>query len=366
LIQAIFEPYHFSLQTMRTKNKQGIVISKKKPTYPVLKPLNDYIHTFHRFYELPLEYEDLMRYESAFPLLDEDGNDTLWQSVSYGQSFAGEIFRGLLEIYAILTSGGVSESIQHLSVHRIDYCLFGNSHPFRIKIINLANDNYDYYYIKKADASRIYGLELEHILSPNKINYFVFHQTLVEEHIMGIPGDIFPQQIKDWKKHSKVRLAKEFVKFNERTFFRLLGDMRDYNFVVDMTPDFDQVQYRIRAIDFDQQSYEGNPKIYMPQFFKENNPYVQLAMEVLTEKSIKQYQKEERALTFKRIQLQFYQFKQLMKTMSSDTISTSKKIEELAQGLNEYHKTKLFSGTARMGQIVQLNLQLCLGIESVD
>jgi hypothetical protein len=36
--------------------------------------------------------------------------------------------------------------------------------------VNKINDNFDYFYIKNADASRIYGLELEHILSPNKIN----------------------------------------------------------------------------------------------------------------------------------------------------------------------------------------------------
>ena len=45
---------------------------------------------------------------------------------------------------------------------------------------------------------------------------------------------------------------------------------RLYNFLVELTPDFDKMQYRIRSIDFDQQSYEGNMKMYKPQFFKEN------------------------------------------------------------------------------------------------
>ena len=44
--------------------------------------------------------------------------------------------------------------------------------------------------------------------------------------------------------------------------------MRSYNYVIVPTHDFDQVQYRIRAIDFDQQSYEGSFKVYMPQFLK--------------------------------------------------------------------------------------------------
>ena len=38
----------------------------------------------------------------------------------------------------------------------------------------------------------------------------------------------------------------------------LLGDMRSYNYVIIPVHDFDQVIYRIRPIDFDQQTYEGN------------------------------------------------------------------------------------------------------------
>lgn len=34
------------------------------------------------------------------------------------------------------------------------------------------------------------------------------------------------------------RLAKEFVKFNERCLVRLLGDMRAYNYVFDISPNF--------------------------------------------------------------------------------------------------------------------------------
>ena len=56
---------------------------------------------------------------------------------------------------------------------------------------NILNDNYTHFYIKKADASRVYGFELEHILSPDKINFLVYKDTLIEEHIMGIPGDVF-------------------------------------------------------------------------------------------------------------------------------------------------------------------------------
>ena len=100
--------------------------------------------------------------------------------------------------------------IGHLVVDRIDFCAYGNSQPFRIKILNTINENHDYFYIKQADASRIYGLELEHMLSPNRINFYHEKGTIVEEHIIGVPGDVF---ICGPEKHggelNKVRLSKE-------------------------------------------------------------------------------------------------------------------------------------------------------------
>ena len=78
-----------------------------------------------------------------------------------------------------------------MKIDAIDYCTFGNSKPFRIKIRNILNDNFIYFYIKKTDASRVYGLEFEHMLSPYNINFLVNDSILIEEHISGIPGDIF-------------------------------------------------------------------------------------------------------------------------------------------------------------------------------
>ena len=125
-------------------------------------------------------------------------------------------------------------------------CTFGNTKPFRIRIVNQYNDNHDYFYVKKADASRLYGLELEQLLSPNEINFHIDGDTLIEEHIIGVPGDDFINNYLDHDDLNEVRLAKEFIKFNERCFVRLLGDMRAYNYVVEMTPDFEQNQYRVR------------------------------------------------------------------------------------------------------------------------
>ena len=109
------------------------------------------------------------------------------------------------------------------------------------------------------------------MLSPYNINYLVYKDTLIEEHISGIPGDDFIHNIlPKCTESEKAQIAKEFVKFNERCMIRLLGDMRSYNYVIVPTHDFDHVVYSIRAIDFDQQSYEGKFNVYRPQFFKEN------------------------------------------------------------------------------------------------
>ncbi len=144
-----------------------------------------------------------------------------------------------------------------LAISSIEFCSFGNSKPFRIKVKNEINDNHDYFYIKKADASRVYGLELEEIFSPDKVSFVVSGNTMVVEHIVGIPCDEFVLKNENIKIENRLRFAKEFVKFNERCFTRLLGDMRAYNFIIEITQDFDNVQYRLRPIDFDQQNYEG-------------------------------------------------------------------------------------------------------------
>jgi hypothetical protein len=246
--------------------------------------------------------------------------------------------------------------MDHLSIERVDLCTYGNTRPFRVRIVNRINDNFDYFYIKNADASRIYGLELEDILSPNRISYLVHEQTLIEEHIAGIPGDQFMRDYLSDPRLNKIRLAKEFVKFNERCFYRLLGDMHSSNFVVDLTPDFEEIHYRIRAIDFDQQSYEGGRKIYMPQYFKQNNPIIKVGLEVMTPESMRQYQKEERTLIANRAKASAYTLKTLLRVMRHDTISTPENVANLKEELSAYHKDPEFLKCQNMADILETNL----------
>jgi len=342
------------------ENPSYKLITKKKPNYDISVELSKYLIRYDRDVEFPICYEDLLRYNNSIPLVDEDDNDTLWVSVAYNQYEQDEIQDGLRHIYKKLIMDDREETSETVRVDRIDYCTFGNSHPFRIKIINVYNDNYDYFYVKKADASRVYGLELEHILSPNRIHYIVHKKTLIEEHIMGVPGDQFLENKSNLKKIEYVRIAKEFVKFNERCMIRLLGDMRSYNFVMIETHDFDQNQYRIRAIDFDQQSYEGRLNIYRPQFYKENMPFVELVSRVLTPETISQYQREERASIARRVIRSKQRLDNLMSVMTVDRISPDDKVERLSKELYDFIKEDSFKEAKSMGQLVQAGLKFLL------
>lgn len=335
--------------------------SKKKPIFPINTHLREYLVKYGREVKLPVSYADLQRFTYTVPLKDKYGKETAWEKVSYDMNEWEFLRENLVRIYAILKTEGDLSFINHLDVARIDFCYFGNSQPFRIRIVNKFNDNYDHYYIKKADASRIYGLELEHLLSPNRITYFTDKNTLIEEHIPGIPGDIFINDYLQDPNTNLIRLAKEFVKFNERCFVHLLGDMRAYNFVVNIIPDIEDFQYRIRAIDFDQQSYEGRKNLYLPQFFKENRPLVEIVQKHLDQKSIQQYQAEERTMMTFRLVSSRYRVKEILDNMTADNISNPEKIEQLKKELTEHFGNSAFFKRAKtMGQLVKMQLKQML------
>ena len=234
------------------------LISKKKPFYPISKKLENFLKHHDRWINDVISYDDLLRYTDSINIYDKNDKDTLWVRLIYNESERNEIDENLKITYTLLHSDGNSISIPYLNIDSVDYCTFGNSKPFRIKIRNIVNDNFTYFYVKKTDASRIYGIEFEHMLSPRNLNFLVNRSSLIEEHIAGIPGDVFIKEyLPKCSEYQKSQIAKEYVKFNERCMIRLLGDMRSYNYVVIPIHDFDQVIYKIRAIDFDQQSYEG-------------------------------------------------------------------------------------------------------------
>ena len=336
------------------------LISKKKVPVRISDRLRQYLMQYGREVEVPIHYPDLLRYANTIPLYDSVGNDTLWETVFFSQSDMQEVNDALKMVYAILKADGDLRVMDHLRVDRVDVCTYANTQPFRVRIVNEINDNFDYFYIKHADASRIYGLELEHLLSPNRINYYVQGHTLIEEHIIGIPGDAFIKYHLNHQNLNETRLAKEFVKFNERCFVRLLGDMHSSNFVVDVTPDFEEVTYRLKSIDFDQQSYEGRKNIYLPQYFKQNNPLINLGLKRMTPETVRQYRKEERALIAKRIKAEKTRIEELLAAMTHDELSTPERVTQLGKELSRYYKEPGFETCKNMGEIVKTSLWMVL------
>jgi hypothetical protein len=330
------------------------LMSKKKPTFPVNNLLDEYLKKYNRNIKISIFYDDLLRFQGSVIVYDKNEKDTLWVRTYYSEYDRKEIDASLKKIYTILHSDGGNDTLPFLNVDAIDYCTFGNSKPFRIKIRNILNDNYTYFYVKKADASRIYGLELEHILSPHNMNFLVYKDTLIEEHISGIPGDDFIKEfLPKCSESEKSQIAKEFVKFKERCLVRLLGDMRSYNYVIIPTHDFDKIIYKIRAIDFDQQSFEGNLKVYNLQFLKENFKIVDMVNRKLDNNSINQYKLEERSFMAKRMISSPRRASSLIECMKNDSISFDHNIQLLKKQLIKYVGDVKFKECQNMGDILE-------------
>jgi hypothetical protein len=117
------------------------------------------------------------------------------------------------------------------------------------------------------------------------------------------------------------------------------------------------VQYRVRPIDFDQQSYEGNYKIYLAQFFSDNFPVVDLVMNRLNQTTIEQYQKEERTLISRRYKVAKRRLDALLGVMAAEHLAPREKLVQLREGLDHYHKTTVFAPCETMGTLVRTHIE---------
>ena len=128
--------------------------TQRKPSFPINPGLRRYLTRYKRERQLPVTYERLRAFHEVIPLTDDNGKPTLWDTVIYETAEMSALNEALKEVYALLKVDGDLSVVRHLYVDRVDFCTFGNSTPFRIRIVNAYNDNQDYFYIKKADASR--------------------------------------------------------------------------------------------------------------------------------------------------------------------------------------------------------------------
>jgi hypothetical protein len=332
----------------------------QKEVYPVSLQLQSYLQLHKRDITLPVAYTDLFHYRYTNAIRDKNGRHTHWENVVYDEALLYTLQEKLIEIYCLL----MKLETDDLIITAIDFCEYANSMPFRITLNDLSNGETHFFYIKAADSSRIYGLELEQLLSPNP-THFLYHQnTLIEQHIDGLPGDEFAIEINHLSTEEKRQLAEEFIRFNERSFARLLGDMRSYNFVTKQTGNTHN-PYRIRAIDFDQQSYEGRLNLYLPQFYKENIEYVQLVIASFTNEQIEQIRQQERVELKLFAQDNSVKLNHLLQAMATEEISDNYKVLQLRNELNSYFKTDCFSDCSTMGALVRQQLTQLLGADII-
>jgi hypothetical protein len=102
----------------------------KKPSYPISSQLKAYLDRYKRSTEVPVHYEDLLRFSGSVSVYGQQDDDTLWVRVFYSDEERKEIDVALKKIYSILHSDGSDSIFEDLSVDAIDYCTFGNSKPF--------------------------------------------------------------------------------------------------------------------------------------------------------------------------------------------------------------------------------------------
>ena len=115
------------------------LISKRKSIYPLQGHFREYLTRYDRVVDSGIHYEDLHRFRESTPQYDEDGKDTLWSTAIYGPSEMREIHEQLMLHYAQLEAAGDMSVMDHLSVDSVDVCLYANTQPFRIRIINDLN-----------------------------------------------------------------------------------------------------------------------------------------------------------------------------------------------------------------------------------
>ena len=329
----------------------------QKEIYPVSKGLQQYLQDWKRDIDLPIRYQSLFHYRYTDAIKDKNGKHTHWENVVYEEQVFSQLQQQLIETFCKLKN----QSVGNYAIDAIHFCEFANSMPFRITITDTETEMVDFFYIKLADASRIYGLELEQLLSPNPTHFFCHQNTLVEEHIEGIPGDIFLETVHHLTDKEKQLLAETFIRFNERCFARLLGDMRSYNFVIVKTSLVEQ-PFHIKAIDFDQQCYEGKMNLYLPQFYKENYPYVQMCMSALSDQVIEEVRLEERRHLAELVQKNDKRLNALFNVLVPEEIAENYKVTSLAYELNQYFTTHQFSRCKTMGALVKAQLNQLLSI----
>jgi hypothetical protein len=98
----------------------------------------------------------------------------------------------------------------------------------------------------------------------------------------------------------------------------------------------------------------------MPQFFKENRPFVDLVLRQLNAEVVRQYQQEERSLIARRIKAHRHRIRDLRDLIIQDNVSTPEKIRQLGDELAHHYDDMVFSRCKTMGEIIERSLKRLL------
>ncbi len=347
--------YFFDIPNAALSNENDRPLMQKE-VYPLSAPLRQYLEQYRYSLPLPLHYPELLHYEYSNAIKDAAGKHTHWERVVYKDPVFRELEPRLLRLYGLLK--GSRSLPDGLKVTAVDFCEFANSTPFRIHLqygqAHTATNTC--FYIKNADASRVAGLLLETLLTENPVRFLCHQHTLVETHIQGQPGDECIAAVHQLSDAEQQDLARAFVRFNESCFTRLLGDMRSYNFVV-LRNSSPHPPFQLRAIDFDQQCYEGRLHLYLPQYYKENLGYVQLVQQQLSQEETESLRLEERRFMARLSVSRSRPLYGLLRALEKDELSENYKVLALGKGLNQYHHTHRFNLCHSMGALVKQQLK---------
>ena len=78
-----------------------IEIEHKKPIYKIKAPLREHLKQFSRLADLPISYDDLLRFQDLIPLTDKNGDETLWFGALYNESENDFFHQELIKIYQL-------------------------------------------------------------------------------------------------------------------------------------------------------------------------------------------------------------------------------------------------------------------------
>ena len=101
--------------------------------------------------------------------------------------------------------------------------------------------------------------------------------------------------------------------------------------------------------------------LYLPQFYKENYHYVQMATHLLSNEAIETIRIKERKNIAALLKRNHTQIKALLSIMENEEISENYKVVSLRKELNQYHHTEVFSQYKTMGGLVKQQLQQLAG-----